>query len=64
MLRENRTLLNLKQASNTRQVLEAKGFRQVPVKKSKKAENSCQPTLEYQELISAPWGVFIVDQLG
>ena len=56
--------LYLKQASSTRQVLEAKKLRSWNSLSSLSKQETRVNLLEYQELISAPWGVFIVDQLA
>ena len=57
--------LCLKQASSTRQVLEAKRLCvEDSHSKLEQKGNLCQPILEYQELVCTPQGILVVDQLG
>ena len=61
---KQKLFLHLKQASSTRQVLETKKLRSWNSLSSLSKQKTRVNLLEYQELISAPQGVFIVDQLG
>ena len=61
---KQKPFLHFEQASSTRQVLEAKKLRSWNSLSSLSKQETRVNLLEYQELISAPWGVFIVDQLG
>ena len=60
---KQKLFLHFEQASSTRQVLEAKKLRSWNSLSSLSKQETRVNLLEYQELISAPWGVFIVDQL-